>query len=745
MEDGFSGKNRDIWTKIGEVYYFLGDLKMCSFWFGKVAGIVNNSESQRASGFGSVGFGGVNILGKAGNYRQRYIYGVLSLCKRLEEQKSGWTDRTSFFSELDLFGEPDEEYIYSNNGADWIESTFQFELSIARELGVDLEVEKLIESKKLSLRLQEQATQRFLETTRKLQSMRQEQNRDTVSLKIDVDSLNIWNNFMESLISVQKIAKVYGKLNGDQLQKNLAKIKNHHLLKHHREGFDITNAKINIEIDTQSLISQIQHLRDQLGEDMTALGRNSAKISLQKLGQEDQDGDMISAKKSKKKEIVPMVKKIKYGEMNLRRPKEEIASVEIKESDTYNSSGMQNTFGDIFNKIQGHFLNEDHVKFLKKEEMSVFLSERRLIQESENLDNKYFSSNPNHNEDYALFDPLDQTMGKKFAQLMKEGKISSEKTFQPQTDHIDLLEEAANKELSDDIEESECESEVKKKDGHAAIEKLIHNLQEEDLLQFNNQKIKQTAIFADEYLKLSELSELRSKLLALQDFQNFLKKLCDLNGGIQEENTSRINIPSILYSELCCLVIKHFYAQKPRNISLSGLKFEMTQFLGPHPLIQNKNLNLNSVLKRLVSRFRKIFQDQLSYDVYLTLSEIIGEEVIKIEIQAKKEQKGTQGSDQKEDKYKLFELREEHLEEYKKYFQQAFKDFISYLPQLCDDPAVGFNIETSGIKMEDKASISLSKLRFEIQLVMMPMLLNSHSFDEAKSSLFCRSMILNLK
>jgi hypothetical protein len=45
MEDGFSGKNRDIWTKIGEVYYFLGDLKMCSFWFGKVAGIVNNSES----------------------------------------------------------------------------------------------------------------------------------------------------------------------------------------------------------------------------------------------------------------------------------------------------------------------------------------------------------------------------------------------------------------------------------------------------------------------------------------------------------------------------------------------------------------------------------------------------------------------------------------------------------------------------------------------------------------------------
>jgi len=73
---------------------------------------------------------------------------------------------------------------------------------------------------------------------------------------------------------------------------------------------------------------------------MTALGRNSAKVSIQKLGQEDQDGDMISAKKSKKKEIAPMIKKIKYGEMNLRRPKEEIPSIEIKESDTYNSSGM---------------------------------------------------------------------------------------------------------------------------------------------------------------------------------------------------------------------------------------------------------------------------------------------------------------------------------------------------------------------------------------------------------------------
>ena len=59
MEDGFSGRNRDIWTKIGEVYFFKGDLKMCQFWFGRVAGVVKNS----ASTFGGMGFGGVPLSG----------------------------------------------------------------------------------------------------------------------------------------------------------------------------------------------------------------------------------------------------------------------------------------------------------------------------------------------------------------------------------------------------------------------------------------------------------------------------------------------------------------------------------------------------------------------------------------------------------------------------------------------------------------------------------------------------------
>lgn len=100
--------------------------------------------------------------------------------------------------------------------------------------------------------------------------------------------------------------------------------------------------------------------------------------------------------------------------MNLRRPRDEGQIQENKVHDTYNSSGIQNTFSDIFNKIQSHFLPEDHVKFLKKEEMSVFLSEAKFANECENLDTLYFSSSPDHDENYTFFDPLDLNMGRKF-------------------------------------------------------------------------------------------------------------------------------------------------------------------------------------------------------------------------------------------------------------------------------------------------------------------------------------------
>lgn len=69
--------------------------------------------------------------------------------------------------------------------------------------------------------------------------------------------------------------------------------------------------------------------------------------------------------------------------------------------------------------------------FLKKEEMSVFLNERAFSKETETLKSIYYSYTPEHTDDYSLFDPLDQTMGRKFTQLMKEGKISSEKSFHP--------------------------------------------------------------------------------------------------------------------------------------------------------------------------------------------------------------------------------------------------------------------------------------------------------------------------
>ena len=100
-EDGFSGKTRDIWTKIGECHFFMGDLKACQYWFGRVAGIVGEG-SNRGFGFG---YSDISTSKRIGNYRQTYVYGVLSLCRRLEEVKSSWNDRGNFLLELDMFSE----------------------------------------------------------------------------------------------------------------------------------------------------------------------------------------------------------------------------------------------------------------------------------------------------------------------------------------------------------------------------------------------------------------------------------------------------------------------------------------------------------------------------------------------------------------------------------------------------------------------------------------------------------------
>ena len=40
-EDGFSGRSRDYWVKIGECCFFMGNLKGCQYWFSRVAGIIN--------------------------------------------------------------------------------------------------------------------------------------------------------------------------------------------------------------------------------------------------------------------------------------------------------------------------------------------------------------------------------------------------------------------------------------------------------------------------------------------------------------------------------------------------------------------------------------------------------------------------------------------------------------------------------------------------------------------------------
>lgn len=127
--------------------------------------------------------------------------------------------------------------------------------------------------------------------------------------------------------------------------------------------------------------------------------------------------------------------------------------------------------------------------------------------------------------------------------------------------------------------------------------------------------------------------------MALLDLESFLRKLFELHSGMKVELANINECPEFSYRELCSLVIRHFYADSVRPLCLSGFKFEVTNFFGPHPLIKNKSLNLNQGLKRLASRFRKFFHDQLSHDVYLTLCEVLGEEAIKIEVQANKEKR----------------------------------------------------------------------------------------------------------
>ena len=137
-------------------------------------------------------------------------------------------------------------------------------------LGVDKEVERLIESKKISLRLQAEASERYISTIQTLQGLWVEEERDVVRLRVESENPNAWNSLIEGLIAVQKVGKLYQRFNekGEQLHKNLAKIKSQHLLKFHPEGFSLANTKVKLEIDVADLKKRMQYLRDQLGEDL---------------------------------------------------------------------------------------------------------------------------------------------------------------------------------------------------------------------------------------------------------------------------------------------------------------------------------------------------------------------------------------------------------------------------------------------------------------------------------------------
>lgn len=70
---------------------------------------------------------------------------------------------------------------------------------------------------------------------------------------------------------------------------------------------------------------------------------------------------------------------------------------------------------------------------------------------------------------------------------------------------------------------------------------------------------------------------------------------------------------------------------------------------------------------------------------------------------------------------------------------------MHYLAKKSENVDVGFEMDSPILSPEERVLIALSKLRFVTQLMMMPMLLSSHSFDETKSSLFSRNMIFTLK
>jgi hypothetical protein len=129
--------------------------------------------------------------------------------------------------------------------------------------------------------------------------------------------------------------------------------------------------------------------------------------------------------------------------------------------------------------------------------------------------------------------------------------------------------------------------------------------------------------------------------------------------------------------------------------------------------------------------------------VYLTLCEIYSEKIIRIEQEFKKEKPSSI-----DERRKQFEVREDLIKDFKKYFQQAFTKFMDFLAIRVDNPSnleSCFDIESEHIDKNTKFQIEFCKLRIQIQLIQMSVLMNVPKLSQSESRQFCRSTILSFK
>lgn len=136
----------------------------------------------------------------------------------------------------------------------------------------------------------------------------------------------------------------------------------------------------------------------------------------------------------------------------------------------------------------------------------------------------------------------------------------------------------------------------------------IHNEREQD----NPTNTKKNKIEEIGMNLLNALSLEVSSLLYLKDFKKFMNE---------------IGPAPFTVIDLTKRVLSHFLGSKTHEISHTGYQLDIQSYFGPSPLLAVKKLRLKEYCARLYKKVSERAKEVLSFDEYVTMAELYGEEI----------------------------------------------------------------------------------------------------------------------